>query len=283
MGKIIGFIVGFFIRGLPMAIIGMVLGHFWVDEKRHKKSQYVNSSIFGRGISPASLFIQTTFAVLGRLSKSKGQVTDTDIALALNLMRKLHLDSEDCRLAKQSFQRGKEESFLLRTAIRELRDAYTQRDDLLQIFLETLFQAAASDGQLHPEERRILLVVADELGLSRAEFEQLLSMFFAGQHFEQHYSQFYRSSQRQSSQESRYQSARSSEQSALQDAFAILGVAEDADQNTVKQAYRRLMHQYHPDRLVAKGLPEEMMKMATEKTQQIQSAYALVCQTKGWR
>jgi DnaJ like chaperone protein len=33
------------------------------------------------------------------------------------------------------------------------------------------------------------------------------------------------------------------------------------------------MNQHHPDKLVAKGLPEEMMKLATEKTQEIKKAY----------
>ena len=46
--------------------------------------------------------------------------------------------------------------------------------------------------------------------------------------------------------------------------------ASDAD---VKKAYRRLMNQHHPDKLVSKGLPEEMMKLANEKTQQIKEAY----------
>ena len=54
------------------------------------------------------------------------------------------------------------------------------------------------------------------------------------------------------------------------------------DEKTVKRAYRRLMSQHHPDKLVAKGLPEEMIKMATEKTQEIKSAYELIKKSKGW-
>ena len=47
----------------------------------------------------------------------------------------------------------------------------------------------------------------------------------------------------------------------------------DAD---LKKAYRRLMSQHHPDKLVAKGLPEQLIKDATEKTQQIKAAYELI-------
>lgn len=49
----------------------------------------------------------------------------------------------------------------------------------------------------------------------------------------------------------------------------------------VKRAYRRLMNEHHPDKLVAKGLPPEMMEMAKEKAQQIQAAYDLICKVKG--
>ena len=44
----------------------------------------------------------------------------------------------------------------------------------------------------------------------------------------------------------------------------------------MKKAYRRLMNQHHPDKLVSKGLPEEMIRLATEKTQEIKQAYELV-------
>ena len=51
----------------------------------------------------------------------------------------------------------------------------------------------------------------------------------------------------------------------------------------MKRAYRRLMSQHHPDKLVAKGLPEEMMKMAAQKTDEIRKAYERVKETRGMR
>ena len=56
----------------------------------------------------------------------------------------------------------------------------------------------------------------------------------------------------------------------------MLGVEPDSTEAEVKKAYRRLMSQHHPDKLVAKGLPEEMMKLAKEKTQEISAAYELI-------
>ena len=51
----------------------------------------------------------------------------------------------------------------------------------------------------------------------------------------------------------------------------------------IKRAYRRLLSQHHPDKLVAKGLPEEMMTIAKEKTQEIISAYELIKKQHGMR
>ena len=59
----------------------------------------------------------------------------------------------------------------------------------------------------------------------------------------------------------------------MDDAYKILGVKPSADDAEIKTAYRRLMSRHHPDKLVAKGLPEEMMELATEKTREIQKAW----------
>ncbi|MFK5042039.1 DnaJ domain-containing protein, partial [Glaesserella parasuis] len=74
-----------------------------------------------------------------------------------------------------------------------------------------------------------------------------------------------------------------SSEPSLKDAYSVLGVSESDDQTTVKRAYRKLMNEHHPDKLVAKGLPPEMMEVAKEKAQQIQAAYDLICKSKGWK
>jgi len=67
-----------------------------------------------------------------------------------------------------------------------------------------------------------------------------------------------------------------SSEEALKEAYAVLGVTSAASDGEVKKAYRRQMNEHHPDKLVSKGMPEEMVKMATEKTQEIKAAYELV-------
>src|SRR5690606_10353061 len=66
----------------------------------------------------------------------------------------------------------------------------------------------------------------------------------------------------------------------LQNAYRVLGLAPTADDAEVKKAYRRLMSRHHPDKLMAKGLSPEMIKMATQKTQQIKSAYEQISESR---
>ena len=60
---------------------------------------------------------------------------------------------------------------------------------------------------------------------------------------------------------------------SLEDAYEVLGVEPGASDQEVKTAYRRLMNQHHPDKLVSRGLPESMMGVAEQKTQEIRAAY----------
>ena len=80
-----------------------------------------------------------------------------------------------------------------------------------------------------------------------------------------------------------YSGYQQSRQPSIDAAYKVLGVTANDDQNTVKRAYRKLMNENHPDKLAAKGLPDEMMELAKEKTQQIQAAYDLICKQKGWK
>ena len=67
--------------------------------------------------------------------------------------------------------------------------------------------------------------------------------------------------------------ASTSDSLTLTQAYKILGVSKGSSEAEIKKAYRRLMSQHHPDKLVSKGLPDEMVALATEKTQEIRKAY----------
>jgi DnaJ like chaperone protein len=66
----------------------------------------------------------------------------------------------------------------------------------------------------------------------------------------------------------------------LQQAYQLLGISSHATHVEIKKAYRRAMNYNHPDKLIAKGLPEKVIRQATQKTQQIRAAYESICQAR---
>jgi DnaJ like chaperone protein len=153
------------------------------------------------------------------------------------------------------FQQGKAKGFPLKQVVEQFRRECHRRHHLIRLFIEIQLQAAFADGNLHPNERLVILEICDILGISPDEFDVLAGAAGA----EQHYGGY---------------AGRS--RMTLEDAYALLEIPADSTDHEVKKAYRRMMSRHHPDKLVAKGLPEEMMKLATEKTQEIQSAYELI-------
>ncbi|WP_127959861.1 co-chaperone DjlA [Serratia microhaemolytica] len=220
------------------------------------------------------MFFRTTFQVMGLISKSKGRVTEADIEMANHFMDRLRLPERGRLAAQQAFRQGKQPQFPLRATLRELNQVCTGRIDLKLMFLEIQLQAAFADGSLHPKEREVLYVIAEELAISRAQFERYLNMMAAGQQFE--YGQ----------QQQGYRSSGGFQQPTrptLEDACNVLAVNPSDDAITIKRAYRKLMSEHHPDKLVAKGLPPEMMEIAKQKAQAIQAAYDLIKQQRGFR
>ncbi|MEP5324273.1 DnaJ domain-containing protein, partial [Marinobacter alexandrii] len=69
----------------------------------------------------------------------------------------------------------------------------------------------------------------------------------------------------------------------LDDAYAALGIDSTVSDKDLKRAYRKLMSENHPDKLIARGVPEDMVKVATEKSQEIQAAYEMINKARGLR
>jgi DnaJ like chaperone protein len=129
-----------------------------------------------------------------------------------------------------------------------------RRRNLIQMFLEILVATAYADGRLDVKEQALLAGIASDLGYSPVDFSALLNRLSGQANF----------TQTDSSPEK------------LEAAYNLLGIAKNCSDLELKKAYRKQMNQHHPDKLVAKGLPEEMIDIATQKTQDIKAAYDLL-------
>jgi DnaJ like chaperone protein len=263
-GKALGGAFGYMLGGPLGALLGAALGH--------KLDQQAASGIHERvSFDPGAqqrvqaAFFMATFSVMGHVAKADGRVSEDEIELARAVMARLGLSPELRQAAMRLFNQGKQPDFPLDDILSQFKRECRQRRTLLLSFMEFLLMAAYADGVMHAAERRILLHINQQVGFSASEFEHFETMVRAGRRFE-------------GDGRPRAQTTRAS----LADAYAVLNVSPEASDETVKKAYRRLLSQHHPDKLVAKGLPEEMMKLAAARTHQIRSAYEQIRGHRGF-
>ncbi|MFM8454109.1 MAG: co-chaperone DjlA, partial [Gammaproteobacteria bacterium] len=235
-------------------------------------------------------FFKATFSVMGFLAKADGRVSETEIKVAQKIMQDLGLNSEMRSEAIHLFNTGKQTDFNMQEVLSQLHQACGGDKRLLNYFLELQFEAALADGALNQFEEKILLNIAKILKLSSLEVQQLWLRMQSYQSFYEFFSQArsgFNARQQGFNQGHRQQQGQYGQHSqpgqSLDHAYGVLGVKPNAAVNEIKQAYRRLMNQHHPDKLVSKGLPPEMLKRAKEKVQEITAAYDLIRQEKGFK
>lgn len=246
------------------AIIGLMSGGFWGLVFGGVVGGLVSKAVVNvltGGVSPQIAFFKATFTVMGKVAKADGRVTEDEIQFARDVMARMNLSEERKREAMGYFSEGKEADFNIADVLSPLSRVIQSQAAVKIMFVEIQLQVAMADGQMSPSELAVVQEVCTLLRMSGVEMAALMSRMQAQQAYQQ---QSYQ-------QHQHFQQA--SEQSLLKEAYGVLGVKQGDAEADIKKAYRRLMSQHHPDKLVAKGLPPEMMQLAKEKTQEIQAAY----------
>ncbi|NRP57392.1 MULTISPECIES: co-chaperone DjlA [unclassified Marinobacterium] len=246
-GVVLGALVGLFTGGIWGLIFGGFLG-FQLERGIRSAKQ----------MAPQLIFFRATFAVMGRIAKADGRVTEDEIAYARSVMDRMQLDESKRREAIEYFTEGKSPDFDLDPLLRPLAAVFRHRNDLRMIFFELQMAAAFADGEISDAERLVIVDICQRLGLKRDAIDALIRRMQAQSSFHQHWQGGAPTQQR------------------IDEAYGVLGVDASATDAQVKRAWRKLMSQHHPDKLVSKGLPEEMMQLAKEKAQEIQTAYDLI-------
>lgn len=270
-GKIIGGLCGLLVGGAIGLIIGVAIGH-WFDRGLGQSLWHGG----GAGQAQAQqAFFDATFLVMGHIAKADGRVSEAEIENARNVMRRLNLNETLKQRAIQLFNQGKQPDFNLDQTLLRLTQACHRNRVLLRMFLEIQFQAVLAEGTPSAAKQRILQQICQRFGIPPLNFAFFNNFFNYGQtgYQQQGYQRY--------SQQGSYSNFGRSPQQDLNEAYSTLGITASATDAEVKRAYRRLMSQHHPDKLVSKGLPEEMIKLATEKTQTIKAAYEQICAVRG--
>ncbi len=257
MAKVIGAIIGVIWGGFWGLLLGIVIGH--VVGLALVKA--LRGKLVKHQAKVQHAFFEATFSVMGHLAKVDGHVTEQEIQIARRVMQNMKLGEAATQEAMRLFVQGKSADFDLEGVLLDLRRAGGLRHrPLMQMFIEIQVSAGYSDGELTPSERAVLLKLCEGLGFTAADLERIESMVRAEIH-----------------------GHKADGGLSVDDAYAILSIKETVTDSDVKRAYRRLMSQHHPDKLEAKGLPKEMMKMAEEKTHEIRMAYEKIREKRGFK
>jgi DnaJ like chaperone protein len=240
---------GFGLASIPGALLGAVLGYV-VDRNLRLGSWRQLRARLGR--SSRLGLDELRFTLLGRLAKCNGQVRQVHIDQTRDEMQRLGLDGPLRQLAEQAFRRGKLAGDDLQLPLSRLR---AQRAEAQSLLLSCWRMVEASGGAT-VQERQLITLWGQWMGWSFDELEALTIGLGAG---------------------------RSSTDAAYRAALKLLGVSPDADPAAIKHAYRRLLSRQHPDKLAGAGASAEQLRLATEKTRNLRSAYALIRERKGFR
>ncbi|MEI8664666.1 co-chaperone DjlA [Pseudoalteromonas sp. B28] len=279
-GKILGFCFGFMFGKIFGAILGLYLGHLFDKSLKNNfdKAGGFSSLFSGDDVNERqALFFSSCFAVMGHIAKSNGRVSEIHIKAANLFMDEMGLKGEERREAQHAFQSGKEGDFSLKETVHDFKERFAKRNDLIQLFLEIQIQMAFSDGVLAEQEKQLLAEVSKQLGISKTHFAFVLKRYQAEFNFRKQQQRFNQQQQSQG-QSSSYREGSGhhvppNNNMNRAQALALLGLNSDATQRDIKVAYRKLMSQHHPDKLVSQGLPKHMMELAVKKSQDIQAAY----------
>ena len=256
MFKLIGIAVGYFLFSWMGAFFGLILGAV-IDRIR----------AFGQGaLNPLhaalrqAVFLETVFIAMGRLAKADGRVSEVEVAHAEVLMQKLGMTPEHRQQAIALFKQGASGDGDMYATCQKFMSVCGHTHHLKEMLLVYLIVMAMADGEYHPEEEKLLTEIAGHLGYGPEAFKRLLDMVVNQTHFA---------------------GGQANSETALEDAYKALGVSKESSDAEVKRAYRKLMSKYHPDKLMGQGLPEDMIKVATEQAKDIQLAYDLVSKQRG--
>jgi DnaJ like chaperone protein len=179
------------------------------------------------------------FSILGKLAKADGQITREEGEMVVSFLDEMRVQGEERQFAIRVFNEAKNSRYNAQDFARQFAGMTQGQHDLRSSMMDMLFQIAMADGEYHPQEEQMIESIAAILGIGGAELDAFRSRYIGN----------------------------------TDNAYAVLGLSSDADDETVKSAYRQLVHEYHPDRIISQGMPQEFVEYATQRFQEIQTAW----------
>src|SRR5438067_12608152 len=200
-----------------------------------------------RDSDPGVTFTIAIIALAGKMARADGLVTETEFEIFRSVFG---VPPEEQDNVRRIFNLARQDIAGFEHYAGQIADLFRGNPAMLEDVLDGLFEIAKSDGVLHPCEARFLEKVAEIFGFAPNEYRRIRASHFAPE---------------------------------LTDPYVILGLSYSADDNELRQTFRRLVRENHPDSLIARGVPAEFIRLATDKLVAINTAYEKIQQERGFK
>lgn len=241
------------------------------------------------------------FSMLAILSKSGGRVSDTDLE-ALNEITddKLRLSKQQKALAMEIMRKAKSDAVPFEAHAKRFRELANGEPEILASMIDGLVALTYASGFPKPPQERLINLASVCFGIDQSTLTSMRSRHAELADLRRELDEFQRdrraAERRKVEQEAREalggfgaQNERAEirrsakENSALDNAFKVLGCDRNDTKETVRKRYRKLALNHHPDKLRAKGLPEETLRQFERQFREINEAYEMIKRERGWR
>ncbi|HOK40485.1 MAG TPA: TerB family tellurite resistance protein [bacterium] len=235
---ILGAGAGFLLGGPLGALVGGVVGYLLSNENIEQAEDVKANSYNNLNVKEQSVFLVSLIALLVKITQVDGNVSQQEIREIKNFFKdKLKFTDENLRIVKSIIK----ETLNSNLTIDEIAYEFKKfSNPYLNIeLINVLFRIAFADEKFVPAEENYIRRVAKILEISETEYESIKSQFIK--------------------EKDKY--------------YKILGLTKEATNEEIKAKYRELITQYHPDKIMAKGLPEDFVEFANQRLKAINEAY----------
>jgi DnaJ like chaperone protein len=239
LGKLVGGTIGFAMGGPLGAIAGAVFGHAF--DKSGDSIGYIETESFSAGNQTAQLtFFVAAFSMLAKIARADGELTPEEVDSVERFMAvDLNLDPESRRVARDIFHAAVHSRESFQDFAAQFYDQFRNEPRLLEMMIDIMLRVSVSDSNMSQTEERMILSAIRIFNVEDAQYQRIKSKYV--------------------SNAVKY--------------YAVIGCDESDTNEQIKKQYRKLVSEFHPDKIASKGLPDAFIQFANEKFREIQEAY----------
>ena len=219
---------------------GMLLGSLIGGKISRAKSR----AGFGSFAQPQQIFALSLIVLSAKLSKADGQVSKEEL---IAVKDKLNIPENELDQVGKIFNKAKEESAGYEPYAQQISQIYRGNINVLEEVINILFYIAEADGSVSKSEHKMIEHIAQIFGLTKIQFSSI--------------------------KESRKSSDKLNP-------YIVLESSPDDTIEIIRKRYLKLSKEHHPDLLMSKGVPQEVIDESKAKMRAINSAWDQVQKLK---